>query len=248
MDWVRSFYEKQHQWAKIYCADVEAYHRDKAESIMLPDGKGHHLILELGCGGGQMTAALADLGHSVVAVDLNEAAVRHAIRLANARPHAQITLIQGDFYAVNPGGPFDIVCYFDGFGIGTDADQQRLLRRVADWLKNDSRAFIDVYNPCYWRRVAGTTMEWPDVCRRYGFDAAGCRLLDTWWPTCHPTDAVTQSLRCYSPNDLEVLLDGTGLGLVDIRPGPSFDHQTQTFHPDASLEQAMHYMAILRRE
>jgi len=72
-------------------------------------------------------------------------------------------------------------------------------------------------------------------------------MLDTWWPTGHPADAVTQSLRCYSPDDLESLLDGIGLALVDVQSGPSSEHETQTFYPKASLECAMHYMAILKR-
>lgn len=86
-------------------------------------------------------------------------------------------------------------------------------------------------------------MEWPSLCRRYGFDEVECRMLDTWWPTGHPAAAVTQSLRCYSPDDLESLLDRSGLVLVDVQPGPSFDHETQTFHPKAPLEHAMQYMA-----
>ena len=253
MDWVKSFYEKQHQWANVYADNVEADHRDKSESIVLPGRRAPYRILELGCGGGQMTAALADLGHSVTAVDLNPDAIRNAHRLANARPNAQITLIEGDFYTFSPGEAldseelFDIVCYFDGFGIGTDADQQRLLQRVAGWLENDGRAFIEIYTPWYWKRTAGTTIEWGDLCRRYEFDKAGCRMLDTWWPTGHSADAVTQSLRCYSPGDLESLLDGIGLALVDVQSGPSFDHETQTLHPNAPLERAMQYMAILER-
>lgn len=43
-------------------------------------------------------------------------------------------------------------------------------------------------------------------------------MLDTWWPTGDPADAVTQSLRCYSPDDLEYLRDG--IGLVDVQPVP----------------------------
>ena len=85
MDWVKSFYEKQHLWANVYAGDVEAYHRDKAKSIGLPEREAPYRILELGCGGGQMTAALADLGHSLVAVDLNPSAIRNAHRLAAAR-------------------------------------------------------------------------------------------------------------------------------------------------------------------
>jgi hypothetical protein len=90
-------------------------------------------------------------------------------------------------------------------------------------------------------------MEWPDASRRYGFDEDGCRMLDTWWPTGHPSAAVTQSLRCYSPDDFESLLDGVSLDLVEVRPGSSFDHETNTFRPTTPLEEAMQYMAVLER-
>lgn len=260
MDWVKSFYEKQHLWVNVYAGDVEAYHRDKARSISLPERNPPYDILELSCGGGQMAAALTDLGHSVIAVDMNSEAIRNAHRLAESRPDAQLTLIEGDFYtfsarealsegeALSEKETFDIICYFDGFGIGTNADQWRLLQRIVAWLRKDGRAFVEIYTPWYWKRVAGTTMEWPDASRRYGFDDAGCRMIDTWWPTGCPNDTVTQSLRCYSPDDLESLLDGIGLALIDVQPGSSFDPETKTFRPTAPLEDAMQYMAVLKRQ
>lgn len=179
MDWIRSFYEKQHRWANVCAGNVRTHHREKAKSVVLPESAGPYRILELGCGGGQMAAALADLRHSVVAIDMNPDAIHHARQLADTRPDARITLIEGDFYAFSTEKPFDLVCYFDGFGIGTDADQQELLHRIASWLTEGGRAFIEVYTPWYWRRVAGTTVEWPDVSRCYGFDDTGCRMLDT---------------------------------------------------------------------
>lgn len=254
MDWVKSFYEKQHLWANVYARSVQNYHRDKARSISLPKSKDRYNILEIDCGGGQMAGALADLGHWVTAVDMNPEAIRNARQLAESWPDTEITLIEGDFYTFSKGKAcsteeaFDIVCYFDGFGIGTNADQRRLLQQVSTWLREDGRAFIEIYTPWYWKHVAGTTMEWPDASRRYGFDKEGCRMLDTWWPTGYPAEAVTQSLRCYSLDDLESLLAGTGLALVDVRAGSPFDHKTKTFYPNSSLEDAMQYMAVFKRQ
>ena len=131
MDRVRSFYEKQHLWANVYAGDVEDYHRDKARSVNLPEREPPYNILELGCGGGQVAAALADLGHFVVAVDINPEAVRNPRLLAESRPYANITLVEEDFYSFTPEDRFDAVCYFDGFGVGTDEDQRKLLQRIA---------------------------------------------------------------------------------------------------------------------
>ena len=247
MNWVKAFYEKQHQWGNVYSGEVEAWNRDKAKSIMLPDQESPYRILELGCGGGQLAVALADLGHEVVAIDMNSDAILNARRLAATRPNAQLMLVEGDFYSFNPEEPFDVVCYFDGFGIGTDEDQRRLLHRIVTWLRKEGRAFIEVYTPWYWKRVAGTLMEWHDVSRRVEFDSTGSRMLDTWWQTGHPDDAVTQSLRCYSLGDLQSLLDGIELIRVGFLSGGSYDHETKTFHSTVRLEDAMQYMAILER-
>jgi SAM-dependent methyltransferase len=245
MDWVRAFYHKQQHWARVCSGGVEAFHRRRAELVSCPDCTAPYRILELGCGGGQTVAALADRGHTVVGIDLLPEAIDHASKLAAERVNAQITLIEGDFYAFKTQALFDIVCYFDGFGIGTDQDQQRLLRRISSWLQPYGRAFIDVYAPTYWSRQAGTVMTWPDVTREYGFDHEGCRMLDTWWPTGQPELAVTQSLRCYAPAEFKDLLNGTELSIARLAACEEFSPKTEG--AGASWEQAdeMQYRVIL---
>ncbi len=81
--------------------------------------------------------------------------------------------------------------------------------------------------------------------RRYDFDGDGCRMLDRWWKTGDESTAVTQSLRCYSPQDLRLLLQGTGLRLESVEPGGRVDYATGRWHAVAPLEQAMVYTAIL---
>jgi hypothetical protein len=73
-------------------------------------------------------------------------------------------------------------------------------------------------------------------------------MLDTWWPTGTPDEAVTQSLRCYSVDDLESLLDGTGLRLTGVQPEGSYDHETKIFHPSSPMKEAMQYMAFLEKD
>jgi SAM-dependent methyltransferase len=142
--------------------------------------------------------------------------------------------------------PFDVISYFDGFGVGDDADQRRLLRRIAEWLKPNGCALIEVYTPWYWAPLDGKTMEWPNAMRRCVFDAAACRVLDTWWPTGNPEMAVTQTLRCYSPADLRLLLEPTGLELTDVESGGSYDLETEVYTPTVPLHQALQYLAVLR--
>jgi len=246
MDWVKKFYTKQDEWAGTYGEPVGAQHREKAAHVEIFGEARSLRVLELGCGGGQIASAIADLGHSVVAVDLNSRAITRARRLASERSDERMRVVRGDFYSINLQEQFDVVCYFDGFGVGEDDDQRRLLRRVSGWLAPDGAALIEVYTPWYWAAAAGRTMEWEGAARRYGYDVASNRMLDTWWPTDDPSAAVTQSLRCYAPEELRRLLDSTGLELVDVLPGGAYDHDANIYRERVPLEEAMQYIAVLR--
>jgi hypothetical protein len=120
------------------------------------------------------------------------------------------------------------VCYWDGFGVGSDADQRRLLRRIAaDWLKPGGCALIDVFSPTRWILEAGK--EWTldrnhpshrfRQRRRFDFDPIHGAFLDEWCPiddatgACDESRAITQRIRCYNPADLQMLLEGTGLSV-----------------------------------
>ena len=244
MDWVREFYEKQDQWDGAYRREIGPEHQEQALRVdqALKGRKGR--VLDLGCGGGQSAASIAALGHQVVGVDFNRSAIGHARELATAS-EGRMSVVQGDFYEVELEGRFDAITYFDGFGVGTDADQRRLFDRIAAWLAPAGRVLIDVYTPWYWAQTSGETMAWEDVARRYLFDADGCRVIDTWWQVDQPDEAITQSLRCYSPADLRLLLQGSGLVLIDRIPGGSLNYETGVYTNQVPLEEAMSYLAIL---
>lgn len=244
MEWVETFYARQDAWLGVYTGPVSETDRKRAATVGRLAGPGKR-VLELGAAGGQTSFALAEAGHSVVAVELVPTAARHARELARAAPPGALTVLEGDFYTAQIEGPFDVICYWDGFGIGSDADQQRLLGRVASWLAPDGYALIDVNTPWYWASAAGHEMRWPNVVRRYDFDAEGCRLLDHWWPPDAEDQAVTQSLRCYSPADLSLLLAGTGLRLAAVEPGGAVNYATGTFTEQVPLRQAMQFLAKL---
>jgi SAM-dependent methyltransferase len=247
LDWVRTFYDKQDEWAGIFRGGIDAFHRERAFWVdrALEGRVGR--VLELGCGGGQTAAAIAEMGHTVVAVDLNPRAIEIAKRRAKGRFEGRMRPVLADFFEVELEGTFDGVCYFDGFGVGEDDDQRRILRRIAAWLNPAGVALIDVYTPWYWAAASGRTMEFGDASRRYAFDAEAGRMLDTWWPTGRPGEAVTQSLRCYGPADLRLLAQGTDLELLDVQPGGAVDEETGEYCHQAPLEDAMSFLATLGR-
>ncbi len=236
MDWVDPFYSAQLDWAPQLADD-----RDLSDLLWVfselkaPPGR----LLELGAGAGQF-AAQAAARWQVVAVER----VAALAALARARLSPPSEVIEGDFYAVDPPGPFDVIAYLDGFGIGTDADQQRLLERIAGWLAPEGAAIVEIYAPWFWARAAGREQRLGDrAMRRYGFDAAGCRMHDTWWPVHDPSAAKTQSLRCYSPADLQLLLAPTPLSLTATWPAGLASGGS----PDADLLGSMSWFARLQR-
>lgn len=248
MKWAKDFYSKQYKWLErpalwreFSVSDPSGRARRRAAAVERLAGPGLKRVLELGCGSGTVAGAIALLGHSVVAVDIVDECVANARRIAAELTNGELSVVQGDFFEIEFTDRFDVVCYFDGFGIGSDADQRRLLGRIREWLKPHGCAVIDIYPPWYFARKQGDVSREGNVMARSSFDPDGCRLLQSIWPVgADESQAVTQSLRCYAPADLRLLLEGTGLALHAIEPYESEDHDRRV-----PLDQAMLYLTKL---
>lgn len=244
MDWVAEFYRKQYEWAdwRNRWADFDPTHPDPhVAAVDRLAGAGSKRSSELGAGVGSAAAALAHAGHDVVAIELQPMLAEHIAELAENVRVGSLRAITGDFYEVDPGSPFDVVAYFDGFGIGTDDDQRRLLDRIVAWLTPEGFALIDVLPPWYWAGVAGSEEEYPEgsgVRYRDSFDAEGSRMVEEMWRVDHDEDLVTRSLRCSSPADLRLLLEATGPTLSAIEP-----YEDQWYGQPCSLDVAMLHLA-----
>ena len=251
MHWSESFYARQAEIPGMYTTAIHPFTHALAARVTAHLG-GTRRMLELGSGGGQFAVAAALQGHDVTALERVPSLVEHSYSLARAhgvRPAVQ----QADFYTVQLlEAHYDAVCYWDGFGIGTDDDQRRLLRRVAGWLAPAGQIYLDVYTPWYWAKAAGNAPQISGFTRDYGFDADGCRMLDTYTPQggteTFTQSSFTQSLRCYSPADLRLLLQGTGLTLTELWSGGSYNVQARLWTPEMPLERAMTYTAVLHLE
>lgn len=245
MDWVKTFYSSQNDWFGVYLGDIEENHRQRALLINNMTDASPKNILELGAGGGQTAIALTELGHRVTMIELLEDSTNHAHALAKYY-EAPVQIIQGDFYEVKLENKFDGICYFDSFGIGEDKDQRRLLKRIANWLKPDGAAIIEIGSTWYWGGIAkGIQMDIGACMREYDFDYNNSRLIDKWWRPEKPEELVYQSLRCYTPADLNLLLEGTGLRIESIQPGGKVDYEKMEFIPKATLDEAMTYYVKL---
>lgn len=246
LSWTRDFYTKQAEWSGAYWGGVEEWHRRKAKWVQTVLGPPPQRILELGAGGGQDAIALAEQGYEVVAVEQVPALVQHIHKLRRQHPKAQVEVVEDDFYRVElPAASFDAVCYWDGFGIGTDEEQRVLLKRICTWLCPKGIALIDVYTPWHAAKSIGHGGRVGKAQRVYDFDGEGCRWIDRWWVE-ETGESIEQSLRCYSPADLRLLLEGTGLKLVSVKAGGMMDYESGQYVESAPLERAMWYVAILR--
>lgn len=244
MNGVYDFYEKQDAWSGLGGWEVNDLNRANAADIIHFMGKPTGSVLELGAGGGQNAAASAQAGLTVTAIELIPALAEKTRKIT---ANLDVTVINGDFYTVQIDQTFDAVTYWDGFGIGEDADQVRLLKRIHNWLKPDGVALIDVYTPWYWEKAAGRQMPFGEVERVYGYDSVGNRMLDTWWHKDRRDDKVMQSLRCYAPDELAELLTEAGLQLVSTKAKGAYYPDENRFDALAPLEEAMSYLAVIKK-
>ena len=250
MEWTKDFYTRQYEllgspavWASFSPSNLPERATGRAAAVERLAGSGAKRVLELGCGGGIMAGAIALLGNRVVAVDIVDEAVTSARYFAAQVTNGDMRVIQGDFYEIALDGLFDVVCYFDGFGIGSDADQRHLLHRIAGWLKPEGCALIDIYNtPWHVVNRDGEAYQEGTVMHRSDFDADNCRLEENMWSVDEEeSQAVTQSLRCYTPADFRLLLQGTGLMLQTMEPYAS----TWDYTEPVPLIEAAIYLAKL---
>jgi SAM-dependent methyltransferase len=255
LEWVEPFYSQGGRWWGPAEARIGADAVARADDLERLTGSEPKRILELGAGYGATAAVLAERGHEVVAVELSPVRAEYARRFAAERP--AMRTVEGDFYALDFGNEFDLVCYWNGFGVGTDADQRRLLRRISsEWLRPSGRALVTVFSPWFWAREAGRSWHRAaapehgyatDLTQARDFDPVRGRFVDRWWPTGAPDRAIAQNVRCYTPVDLLLLLEGTGLALERTEIGgepidPERPHTTEN-----RLWDVHEYLTVLKR-
>lgn len=257
-DWVSSFFTSAVEWWGESWYEGENL-EPRLELVKRYAPQGGTAILELGAGTGETAAYLCDHGYSVTAVDLCEANIALIEKAATARP--KLAVRQGDYQTMELVGRFDAVCLFENFGMGNDGQNRRLLARIRDdWLAPSGRIIMDVYNPLLPARKAGTKVELdrlPDVPGSVDmtdycyFDAIRGRWVDVWEPREDRSKARSQSIRCYTPSDFLLLLEGLGLEVVAMLfGGAEFDFRSEEVclkTPFGEEDSDYSYAVVLKR-
>lgn len=254
--WAGDFYTQAGIWWGADPHEGPEAHLARVALVERLCGPGPWRVLDLGAGSGRTAAAFADAGHAVVGVELNPTDLAYARELlGQARPGA-LEIVAGDFATVALAGRFDVVCWWEGFGLGADADQRAMLRRIAsEWLAPGGCALVEVYNPAWAARHAGEAVELDaleDVpgsvamVERSHFDPVYSRWIDEWEPVGDPDAALAQTVRCYSPADLCLLLEGTGLRLARVElDGVAVDTTSQQITLSKAWLEAWGYLVQL---
>jgi SAM-dependent methyltransferase len=171
-------------------------------------------VLELGAGFGGAAAATAQLGHRVVAIEASGTRAAMARRRTLGGARGRLTVVEADFCEAAVPGPFDVVAYWNGFGVGTGEDQRKLLGRIRGWLRASGLALMHAYDPKWWREHAGARRRRDGMVQEIGYEPEHRCLVDRWWPDGHPGEAVRERIRCYAEAELRTLLDEAGLALA----------------------------------
>jgi SAM-dependent methyltransferase len=192
---VRSFFSDEF-WPKIV---AQAEHL-----IALAEAEPPATILDLACGAGSASIALAQLGFSVVGVDCTPAMLEVAREMAAAKG-VKAQWILGDMREIAYEDEFDYVFLRDViFGVfDTEQEDHDLVRRIAAALRTGGRCLFEVYNKEF---ALGHGVE-----NAFFYDADLGRFAAR---AGGPAWAAGASVRLYSPHEWERMLASNHLEIV----------------------------------
>jgi SAM-dependent methyltransferase len=162
--------------------DYEQPLRWQAFTRICPIAPGQR-VLDVGCGTGRMSVAIANLGADVVGADLSA----RMIEMAEPHPHVQYRVASADEIDY-PDRSFDVVVTFTVLQHITDPGQlQRALRNLRRMLTDSGRFFVLEYSPFGKLPTAGlhymryrTHRQWIELITEQGFrleSSTGVRYL-----------------------------------------------------------------------
>jgi ubiquinone/menaquinone biosynthesis C-methylase UbiE len=173
-------------------------------------------ILDLCCGAGRYSRALAKAGYSVAAVDLSAELLQAAARQSHRKTcYARVDMRRLPYGSGSLDGAVNL---FTSFGYFLDEENARVLKEAARVLKPGARLILDFFNrefvlrnmiPRTQRNAGGCLIEehrWLD--RRNG------RLNKSTVYCGRHKRNLRESVRAYTPSELEKLFRRAGFSVI----------------------------------
>ena len=138
------------RFARFYDGDYRNYEDDLPLIADLAEENGGQL-LELGCGTGRVLLPLAEMGYTLIGIDLSAELLEVSRHKLSQTPFAnQVTLIQEDLRNFDlPNQQFDFVFCVSNtlMHLTTQTEQLAALRMAHHHLREDGALLIDLFNP-----------------------------------------------------------------------------------------------------
>lgn len=117
-------------------------------------------ILDIACGGGRHSLAMARRGAVVTGIDLGPAAIATARQRAR-KAGLDVTFVQGDVRQMTYEAAFDAVTFLFGcFTEMTRAHGSEVLQRISRSLRPGGQFVLDVYAPTFFAALDGEQEWW----------------------------------------------------------------------------------------
>ena len=212
---------------KLQDADYEAF-IDFYERIFERIGKKPNLVLDLGCGTGNITIPMAKRGYDMIGLDLSCEMLNIAHDKA-AREEADILFLNQDMREMELYGTVDaMVCALDGFNYITEPDDLKQVMKLAENYLNPGGIMIFDISTAYKLReiLGGNTyvLDEDDIYyvwqSEFFEEEKICELELNFF--CRQEDGSYlrfdeyQIQRAYSPDEITEIVEGVGLDVTGI--------------------------------
>lgn len=216
MEWWQTFFDED--YLRRFAPDAET---TVAEVLMLRDllPEAPADLLDVGCGQGRHSVALAQAGYTVIGLDAADAMLA-AARAAAAQAGVEAEFVKADMRAIPYVGCFDVaINMFTAFGyFADDADNQRALDAMARALKPGGRLVMELahrdrvtatYRETDWYELDDGTVVW---VRRHFDPVRGVNtVIDRWRNPDGSEGEHYHRIRLYTATELDRMLRAAGL-------------------------------------
>lgn len=195
------------------------------------DLKEGSMILDLCCGQGRHSLALASMGYRVIGLDSSEVLLNIARKSVDSSPDSKIyssnvCFIQGDMKCIPlRENTFDaVINIFSSFGFFDDKGNMEVLKYVYAVLKPGGKFLLDYWNPYAAAQLDGTRNWWWITDRllalaeaQYEFSTGRLRDLRTIIDVEKSTiENATREIMFYMLPQLKEMLENAGLHIVEV--------------------------------